>query len=84
MEMLQGLPENTVPLKLGFCQVYLIGTGHVCQKSVADVQRLVSVMKPDLVFLELCQQRQGELTSTKIPTTTKEIVAAIREALEGR
>ncbi|MED6169414.1 hypothetical protein PIB30_021216 [Stylosanthes scabra] len=82
-EILQDLPEHIVPLKLGYCQVYLIGTNHVSQGSVADVQKIVSVVKPDLVFLELCQQRRGVLTRKELRNpTTKEIVAATMKHLK--
>ncbi|MED6221904.1 hypothetical protein PIB30_059268 [Stylosanthes scabra] len=67
-EILKELPEHIVPLKLGFCQVYLVGVRHRTQESIADVQRLVSVLKPDVVYLELCEERQELLTSKEIPT----------------
>ncbi|MED6206648.1 hypothetical protein PIB30_028772, partial [Stylosanthes scabra] len=77
-EILKDLPEHIVPLKLGLCQVYLVGVNHMSQESVADVQRIVRVVKPNLVFLELCENCGGLLMLKEIPTT-KKMVANIME-----
>lgn len=45
-------------------QVYLLGTSHVSNDSSADVQLLLETIHPDVVFLELCEQRTGMLERT--------------------
>jgi pheromone shutdown protein TraB len=37
--------------------VYLLGTSHVSNDSSADVRLLLQSLKPEVVFLELCDQR---------------------------
>ncbi len=37
--------------------VYLLGTSHVSNDSSADVRVLLNATRPDIVFLELCDQR---------------------------
>jgi len=39
------------------CQVYLLGTAHVSKDSCADAKLLMEYMKPDVLFVELCNQR---------------------------
>ncbi|MED6198098.1 hypothetical protein PIB30_062805 [Stylosanthes scabra] len=70
-KLMTGLPDHTVPLKLGFCHVYLVGTNYESQKSVVDVQRMVRALKPDVVFLELCEERRGALTRKEISSEGK-------------
>ncbi|MED6131949.1 hypothetical protein PIB30_014851 [Stylosanthes scabra] len=70
-KLMTGLPEHIVPLKLGFCHVYLVGTVHRSQKSVADVQRMVRALEPDVVFLELCEERRQVLTRKEISSERK-------------
>ncbi|MED6131953.1 hypothetical protein PIB30_014855 [Stylosanthes scabra] len=64
--IMKRLPEHIVPLKLGFCHVYLVGTRHKCQKSVEDVQRMVRALKPDVVFLQWSPKRREGLTRKEI------------------
>ncbi|MED6157702.1 hypothetical protein PIB30_025814 [Stylosanthes scabra] len=78
----EGFPEHIVPLKLGSCHVYLVGTNHVSQKSVEDVQRIFGVVKPDVVFLELCQKRRGLLTCKRIPTIDEVITARKKKKMD--
>ncbi|MED6161146.1 hypothetical protein PIB30_057983 [Stylosanthes scabra] len=73
------LPEHIVPLKVGSCHVYLVGTNHFSQKSVEDVRRIVGVVKPDVVFLELCLKRRGVLTLERIPTIDEVINARMKK-----
>ncbi|XP_031381318.1 traB domain-containing protein-like isoform X2 [Punica granatum] len=56
--------------KGGTCDVYVVGTCHVSQKSCREVQAIISYLKPEVVFLELCSQRVGVLTprNLKVPT----------------
>ncbi|XP_078436967.1 traB family protein isoform X2 [Wolffia australiana] len=54
----------------GSCDVYLIGTAHVSQESCREVQAVISYLKPQVVFLELCTSRVAVLTpqDLKVPT----------------
>lgn len=44
-----------------FCEVYLLGTAHVSKDSCEDVKILMESIKPDVLFVELCNQRIGIL-----------------------
>lgn len=59
----------------GYCDVYLIGTAHVSQESCREVQAVISFLKPQVVFLELCASRVAVLTpqNLKVPSM-KEMV----------
>ncbi|KAK1415312.1 hypothetical protein QVD17_31091 [Tagetes erecta] len=39
--------------------IWLLGTNHVSQKSAFDVERVVQIVKPDNVVVELCRSRAG-------------------------
>ncbi|XWS68504.1 hypothetical protein CRYUN_Cryun04dG0096300 [Craigia yunnanensis] len=63
----------------GNCDVYLVGTVHVsqacavsgfCLKSCKEVEAVISYLKPQVVFLELCSSRVGVFThqNLKVPT----------------
>lgn len=54
----------------GVCDVYLVGTAHVSQESCREVQAVISHLKPQVVFLELCPNRVTVLTpqNLKVPT----------------
>lgn len=39
------------------CEVYLLGTAHVSKDSCEDVKLLMNAIKPDVLFVELCNQR---------------------------
>ncbi len=43
------------------CEVYLLGTAHVSKGSCEDVKLLMESIKPDVLFVELCNQRIGIL-----------------------
>ena len=45
-------------------QVYLLGTAHVSMDSSKDVQLLLDCIQPNVIFLELCDQRIGMLLTT--------------------
>ncbi|CAN8247702.1 unnamed protein product [Cochlearia groenlandica] len=59
----------------GSCDVYLIGTAHVSQDSCREVEAIVSYMKPQVVFVELCSGRLSVLNpqAVKIPTVSEMI-----------
>ncbi|KAK4789443.1 hypothetical protein SAY86_016747 [Trapa natans] len=54
----------------GRCDVYLVGTAHVSQESCRIVQSVISCLKPEVVFLEICSQRVAVLSpqNLKVPT----------------
>ncbi|EOX99164.1 TraB family protein isoform 1 [Theobroma cacao] len=54
----------------GNCDVYLVGTAHVSQESCREVEAVISFLKPQVVFLELCSSRVAVLTpqNLKVPT----------------
>ncbi|XP_013602026.1 PREDICTED: traB domain-containing protein-like [Brassica oleracea var. oleracea] len=54
----------------GSCDVYLIGTAHVSKESCREVQAVISILKPQAVFVELCSSRLSILKpqTLKIPT----------------
>ncbi|KAI4341032.1 hypothetical protein MLD38_025807 [Melastoma candidum] len=54
----------------GICDVYLVGTAHVSQDSCREVQAVISCLKPEVVFLELCASRVAVLSpqNLKVPT----------------
>ncbi|KAL0001736.1 hypothetical protein SO802_015517 [Lithocarpus litseifolius] len=54
----------------GVCNVYLVGTAHVSQESCREVEAIISYLKPQVVFLELCSSRVAVLTpqNIKVPT----------------
>eukprot|EP00262_Sarcandra_glabra_P011592 TRINITY_DN2819_c0_g2_i1.p1 TRINITY_DN2819_c0_g2~~TRINITY_DN2819_c0_g2_i1.p1 ORF type:complete len:334 (-),score=45.67 TRINITY_DN2819_c0_g2_i1:59-1060(-) len=57
----------------GSCDVYLVGTAHVSQESCREVQAVISFLKPQVVFLELCSSRVAILTpqNLKVPTMSE-------------
>lgn len=42
-------------------EVFLLGTAHVSEKSAEDVRRLIALVQPDHVFVELCDARASQL-----------------------
>ncbi len=42
--------------------IWLVGTAHVSQESVHEVERAIAELKPDVVCVELCQSRYDALT----------------------
>jgi len=56
------LSENVTVLDRGAQTFYLVGTAHVSQQSVEEVNRVIDEVQPDVVCLELCQTRYTALT----------------------
>ncbi|MCB1050513.1 MAG: TraB/GumN family protein [Acidobacteria bacterium] len=52
-----SLFPNTQRLKLGEKEIFLVGTAHISQKSVEEVQKLIQTIQPDSVCVELCATR---------------------------
>ncbi|CAJ1930807.1 unnamed protein product [Cylindrotheca closterium] len=59
------LQRITIPGFGGRCavEVYLLGTAHVSNDSSRDVNLLLETIDPDVIFLELCDQRIPMLTA---------------------
>ncbi|XP_065620275.1 uncharacterized protein LOC111996073 isoform X2 [Quercus suber] len=55
----------------GVCDVYLVGTAHVSQESCREVEAIISYLKPQVVFLELCSSRVAVLTPQNIKVASK-------------
>ncbi|KAJ6842430.1 traB domain-containing protein [Iris pallida] len=59
----------------GTCDVYLVGTAHISKESCMEVQAVISYLKPQVVFLELCPRRVGILTPRDLHVpTVKEMI----------
>ncbi|KAA8524582.1 hypothetical protein F0562_011005 [Nyssa sinensis] len=54
----------------GNCDVYLVGTAHVSLESCNEVQAVISFLKPQVVFLELCSSRVAVLSPQKLMVPT--------------
>ncbi|KAF3332958.1 TraB domain-containing protein [Carex littledalei] len=44
----------------GLCHVYLVGTRHMSQESCKKVKAVMKYIKPQALFLELCESSAGE------------------------
>ena len=49
--------------------LYLIGTNHTSKSSADNVRELIETVKPDVVFFELCRQRQSFLQPSEVDET---------------
>ncbi|OVA11162.1 SWAP/Surp [Macleaya cordata] len=54
----------------GSCRVHLVGTAHVSQESCKEVQAVISYLKPQVVFLELCSSRVPILSPQNLEVPT--------------
>lgn len=57
-----SLPPSVTVLHQAERTLYLVGTAHVSQQSVEDVRRVVEEVDPDVICVELCDQRYEALT----------------------
>ncbi|XP_040370254.1 traB domain-containing protein isoform X2 [Rosa chinensis] len=59
----------------GVCDVHLVGTAHVSVESCREVEAVISFLKPEVVFLELCSSRVAVLSpqNLKVPTAREMI-----------
>ncbi|KHG23349.1 uncharacterized protein F383_30087 [Gossypium arboreum] len=64
----------------GNCDVYLVGTAHVslararhgfCLESCREVEAVISYLKPQVVFLELCSSRVAVLTPQNLKVASR-------------
>ncbi|BBH00012.1 TraB family protein [Prunus dulcis] len=56
----------------GVCDVHLVGTAHVSVESCREVEAVISYLKPEVVFLELCSSRVAALTPQNLKVSTYE------------
>jgi len=67
---IDSLPQPLIVLRRGTgdiennieCVYYILGTAHVSRESCDDAARLINLIKPDFVLVELCEERQAILT----------------------
>jgi pheromone shutdown protein TraB len=64
------LQRILVPGPRGVVEVYLLGTAHVSIDSSRDVRLLLETIQPDVIFLELCDQRIPMMMKEKPDNTT--------------
>jgi len=57
-----ALPQRVAHVKVDDKDVYLVGTAHLSNESVEDVQTTVDLVKPDAIAVELCQGRYQAMT----------------------
>jgi len=55
--------SNVTVLEQDNRTIYLVGTAHVSDASVLEVQQVIEQVQPDVVCIELCQARYNALTS---------------------
>lgn len=54
--------DTVTILEHGGTTYYLVGTAHVSEASVQEVQRVIELVRPDVVCVELCEARYNALT----------------------
>ena len=54
--------DNVEILQIGDKTIHLLGTAHVSEASIDEVNTLIEAVKPDSVCVELCQARYQALT----------------------
>jgi len=74
----QGNLENLHQIQTGEKTVYLLGTAHVSQQSVADVQQAVQQIRPDTICVELCPSRYQTMVHPDVWKNT-DIYQVIKE-----
>jgi pheromone shutdown-related protein TraB len=57
------LSETVTVLEREGTTYYVVGTAHVSEKSVSEVQEVIERVQPDVVCVELCQARYDALTN---------------------
>eukprot|EP00038_Savillea_parva_P010294 m.189275 g.189275 ORF g.189275 m.189275 type:complete len:389 (+) comp17695_c0_seq1:256-1422(+) len=66
-------------------RVLLYGSTHISDSAVEEVQHLITVVRPRVVFLELCRRRQHLLFQSLRPDPPIDITASlVMEELEAR
>lgn len=70
----EDLPEPNIILTcqstdgdcINECTFYILGTAHVSRKSCDDVSSIIRKVRPEVVVIELCSERQGMLQVDRI------------------
>ena len=61
--------QNDDPHHATTTTFYILGTAHVSQKSCEDTKALIQHVRPDLVLVELCPERQALLSTPRTNST---------------
>ncbi len=72
------LPDSVRHITILDKDIYLVGTAHVSQKSVTEVEQTIRAIKPDAVAVELCPPRYQAMTQ-KDQWQKMDIVKVIKE-----
>lgn len=59
------MPEDVMRVDLEDKTVFLVGTAHISKKSAETVREVIDSEKPDVVAVELCEQRKNALVDEK-------------------
>merc|ERR1712080_291556 len=60
--VMEELPENvTKVVTEDGAKIYVVGTAHFSQASQDDVVKVIQLLSPDVVMVELCPSRVGVL-----------------------
>lgn len=59
------MPDDVVKLRLNDKEVVLVGTAHISQKSIETVEKVIEDERPDVVAVELCEQREHAIRDEK-------------------
>ena len=55
------LPQSVTKLENDSTDYYIVGTAHISEKSVQDVEAVIDAVQPDVVCVELCKARYDAL-----------------------
>lgn len=61
MDTSKKISEPHFTTKIGNCDVFVLGTAHISQKSVDAVAEYIQENKPDTVCVELCEPRKTSM-----------------------
>ena len=81
-----ALTPTITLLRSATSEIYLIGTAHISKKSVEEVRDTIQLVKPDKVFLELCEgraraMRRGDETSAASSTDFQHLKSMASSAM---
>ena len=75
---LPGPPILTTIITRNEAKIHLVGVGHYTKKSQEHVSNVIRQTQPNVVFVELCENRRRHLTNPKI--AANEMHTAFKEA----
>lgn len=67
-------------------EVYLVGTAHISKQSADEVRAVISSVKPDIVFVELCAARAEAMrarTGNDSPNSDDSLPEPVRQLLKS-